>query len=84
MSQTYNNKMLPIALVVIVLLVVGYFMLVQPDQRTEAQKIGDAIQELPNGVEKAERQLEDRTPGEKLNDVANDTKEDIKKATNHQ
>jgi len=65
MNQTYNTKMLPIALVVIVLLVVGYFMLVQPDQRTEAQKIGDAIQELPNGVEKAERQLEDRTPGEK-------------------
>jgi len=84
MSQTYNNKILPIALVIIVLLVVGYFMLTQPDQRTEMQKMGDAIEALPDGVDKAARQLEERTPGEKLNDVAKDTKEDIKKATNHQ
>ena len=70
--------------VAVIVAIVGYTILTAPDRRSAGQKIGDAIDELPNGMEKASRQLEDRTPGEKLSDVAKDTKDDIKKATNQQ
>lgn len=62
----------------------GYYILNAPDQRSTGDKIGDAINELPNGVDKAVRQLEDRTPGEKLKDAVNDVGDDIKKSTNQQ
>lgn len=62
----------------------GYFILNAPDQRSAGDKIGDAINELPNGVDKAARELEDRTPGEKLEDAVKDAGDDIKKSTNQQ
>lgn len=63
---------------------VAYSVLNAPDRRSGGDKIGDAINELPNGVDKAARQLEDRTPGEKLNDAAKDAGDDLKKAANQQ
>jgi len=56
----------------------GYFILNAPDQRSPGDKIGDAINELPNGVDKAVRELEDRTPGEKLGDAIEDAGDDLK------
>ncbi len=69
---------------VIVIGVIGYYVLNAPDRRDGGQKIADAINELPNGVDKASRQLKDRTPGEKLGDAAKDAGDDLKKATNQQ
>jgi hypothetical protein len=63
---------------------VAYSVLNAPDRRSSGDKIGDAINELPNGVDKAARQLEDRTPGDKLNDAAKDAGDDLKKVTNQQ
>ncbi len=62
----------------------GYYILNAPDQRSPGEKIGDAINELPNGVDKAARQLENRTPGEKLKDAVKDAGDDVKKSTNQQ
>ena len=84
MTTQSNGKNLLIAAVVAVILVIGYSVLYAPDQRSAGQKIGDAIDELPNGVDKAARQLEDRTPADKLNDAAKDAGDDLKKATNQQ
>lgn len=84
MMNAANNKWLPIAVIALVILVAGYFILAKPDQRNAAQKIGDAIGELPNGIDKAARQLEDRTPGDKLDDAAQDAKESIKDSLNRQ
>ena len=84
MANTTNHKQLLSIIVVVAVVMIGYFVLTRPDQRSAAQKVGDAVNELPNGVEKASRQLEDRTPGDKLKDAAQDAKEDIKKATNTQ
>lgn len=75
-----SNKLM-IVLVVIVLAAIAWTVLSMPDERTTSQKIGDAVDELPNGMDKAARQLEDRTPGEKLGDAVKDTGDDIKKAT---
>ena len=66
---------------VIILGVMAYGVLTMPDNRTGAQKLGDAIGELPNGVDQAARQLEDRTPGEKIGDAVQDAGESIKDNT---
>ncbi len=49
--------------------VVAYAVLTMPDQRSSGQRIGDAIDALPQGIDKAAKQLEKRTPGEKLGDA---------------
>lgn len=84
MTNSSNGRNLLIIAIVAVLLLVGYSVLNAPDQRSGGQKISDAIDELPNGVDKAARQLEDRTPAEKLEDAAQDVGDDVKKATNQQ
>ena len=56
---------------------VAYNALNAPDRRKTGDKIGDAINELPNGVDKAARQLKDRTPADKINDAAKDVGEDL-------
>lgn len=60
---------------VIILVIAGYALLTMPDQRNTTEKIGDAIHELPQGVDKAARELEDRTPGERLGDAIKDKTE---------
>ncbi len=71
-----NNSSTPrtiiIVLLVIVIALAGYFVLTMPDQRSTTDKIGDAVHELPNGLDKASRQLEDRTPGQKIGDSIKD------------
>ena len=72
-----------LALVIIaVLALIGYGILNMPDQRSTGQRIGDAIDALPNGPDKAARQLEKRTPGQKLGDAVKDTGDTIKQNTN--
>ncbi len=72
MAQKSQGKFLLTILLIIVIGVVGYYVLNAPDERNGVQKVGDAISELPNGADKAARQLEDRTIGDKLNDAAKD------------
>jgi len=84
MNNSQPTKLIPAAIIVLIIAVVGYYVLNTPDQRTVGQKIGDAIDELPKGPDKAARQLEDRTPGDKLQDAVKDEKQDVKKALNQQ
>ena len=84
MNTQPKASFLPIAAIAVIVAVIGFYVLGAPDRRDEGQKISDAINELPNGVDKAARQLKDRTPGEKLGDAARDAGDDIKKATNQQ
>ena len=82
MSLLKNDRVLPAIALVIILAFLGYSILNTPDRRDPGQKIGDAISELHNGPDKAARQLENRTPGDKLQDAAHDEKQDIKKSLN--
>lgn len=79
-----ESRVSVIAIVVLVLVVgvVGYYVLNAPDRRDSGQKISDAIDALPKGIDKASDQLKSRTPGEKLNDAAKDAGSDIKKSLN--
>ena len=82
-TQTQGRNLMMTGLIVI-LVIIGFYVLNAPDRRSAGDKIGDAMSELPNGVDKAARQLEERTPGDKLNDAAQDAGDDLKKATNQQ
>ena len=84
MSTQPNGKFLLVAGVIAIIALIGYNILNAPDRRDGGQKIADAIHELPNGADKAARQLKDRTPADKLNDAAKDAGDDVKKATNQQ
>jgi hypothetical protein len=55
-------------IVVVLVIVVGFLVLNQPDQRSTGEKIGDAVGRLDEGVDDAARELEDRTPGERIKD----------------
>ncbi|MEQ1889657.1 MAG: hypothetical protein ABL951_10840 [Alphaproteobacteria bacterium] len=83
-ASLFQGKYLVMAAVAAAAVIGGYYILNAPDQRNAGEKIGDAINELPNGIDKAARQLESRTPGEKLEDAVKDAGDDIKKSTNQQ
>ena len=84
MTEESKTPFLLTAGVIVIIAIIGYNILNAPDRRDGGQKIADAINELPNGVDKASRQLKDRTPGDKLSDAAKDAGDDLKKATNQQ
>jgi short subunit fatty acids transporter len=72
-TQSYMTvQNLAIGVVVIAIGVGGYYMLNAPDTRTDGQKIGSALDEVSTGANKAARQLQDRTPAEKIEDSAKD------------
>lgn len=67
---------LVIALVVVIVL---YMLLTMPDRRPLNERVGDAIGRLDEGPDKAARELEKRTPGERLGDAVKDAGQDIKR-----
>jgi hypothetical protein len=74
MNNTATRNLVMLA-VIIALAFLAYSFLTMPDHRTTTEKVGDAIHDLPQGVNKAGRQLEDRTPGQKIGDaIKDDTK----------
>jgi hypothetical protein len=72
-----TNARWAVAIVVILLAGFGgYMYLNKPDNRTTGERIGDAIDQLPD-VGQAGKELGDRTPGDRLNDAADDVKKDL-------
>lgn len=67
-----NTKTIIGVVIAIVVIALGYMVLTKPDQRNGFEKAGDAVSELPNGVDNAARELEDRTPGERIVDDVKD------------
>ncbi len=79
-TKNRQTRFLMIAAVAAAVAIGGYFVLNAPDQRTTGEKIGDAVDQLPNGVDKAVRELEDRTPAEKLGDAIEDAGDEAKES----
>jgi hypothetical protein len=80
-TYTGNKTLLIIGIATAITLII-YQLMSAPDRRDNAQKVSDTISALPNGASKAARQLEDRTPADKLKDAVQDTRDDIKKTMN--
>jgi hypothetical protein len=70
-----QGKYLAIAALIAVLGIVGYYVLKAPDTRNAGEQTSSSISELP---------MEDRTPGQNLDDAADEAVEDVKKATGQQ
>ncbi len=70
--MTSNSKTILGVIIAVIIVAVGFMYLNKPDQRTGFEKVGDAVSELPNGVDNAARELEDRTPGERIKDDVKD------------
>lgn len=69
------NKNVKIIITILVLIVVAggaYAVLNTPEDRSFGQKIEDAANNLDEGVDDAARQLEDRSPIEKMQDGYDD------------
>lgn len=65
------NKNVKIIITILVLIVVAggaYAVLTTPEDRSLGQKVEDAANSLDEGVDDAARQLEDRSPVEKIED----------------
>ena len=67
-----NSKTMLTVVIIVLLGVVAYMILTKPDDRNGFEKVGDAVSELPNGTDNAARELQDRTPGEKIVDDVKD------------
>ena len=67
---------------ILVLGTLTYIVLNQSDNRSSAQRITDAFDELDDGFDNASQQLRNRTPAEKLGDAAKAARNNIKKVTN--
>lgn len=71
-ASNKNIMMLVVGLVALLVVAGAYILMTQPDRRSTTDRLGDAIHELPNGVDAAGRQLGDRTPAERLGDKVKD------------
>lgn len=72
MAANSNTKMIIGVLIAVLVAVIAYGVLNAPDRRGPAEKVGDAITQLPNGVDNAARELESRTPAERIKDNVKD------------
>ena len=75
-SQSLGRSLF-ILLVIVVVGMAAYAILNKPDDRNAVQKVGDAIQKLPEGGTKAARELQDRTPADRISDSVKDEKNKI-------
>lgn len=74
--MTYIKILMTLAAIIVVGVLVLKFM-TTPDQRSDSERLGDAIEALPQGINKAERELQNRTPGEKLGNSIKDVGDKI-------
>ncbi len=81
-KQASTGKFVIYAILIIVIAVAAFTVLNAPDNRNTAERVGDAVKELPNGVDNAARQLKDRTTAEKLGDAVDDIGASVRKVTN--
>ncbi len=77
-ASTNFSRMLIYIVVAALIVIVAYTMLSAPDRRSTGERIGDAVDALPHGVDKAARELKSRTPGEKAGDAVKDVGDNIK------
>ena len=87
MANVTSNQMYVLAIgagIGLAVLLVGYTIMTQPDQRSPMQHVGDAARALPDGIAKAARELQPRTPAEKMKDAAEDVKDDAQHALERQ
>ena len=64
-----NNRVIYIICGIVLVVIAAVFLLNLPDNRSGPERVGDAVEALPGGLDKAGDQLEDRNPVEKAGDA---------------
>ncbi|ESQ85496.1 hypothetical protein ABAC460_23700 [Asticcacaulis sp. AC460] len=64
-SSSNNTLTVVLAIIIVAILAVGAVYLMQ-DNRSGSERVGDAVQALPNGVDKAADKLGDQSPVENV------------------
>ena len=72
MATQNNTKVFFGVLVAALVVIFAFGLLTAPDTRSTGEKFGDAISNLDEGVDDAARELEDRTPAERIGDEIDD------------
>ena len=70
--MTKDAKGISVAIIIILVVVIGYFAMTTRENRSVSEKVGDAVEKLDDGVDNAARELKDRTPAEKVGDAIED------------
>ncbi len=70
-----NSKTILIVAAVVIVSVVGYSILTKPDTRSTGERFGDAVEKLDSGIDDAAREMESRTPAERIKDEVQDAAE---------
>lgn len=83
-GNTSGSRSLLIVLGLLLAGILVYGVMNMPDRRTGAERVGDAISELPNGVDRAADQLGDRTPADRAEEAVKDTGEAISNSVDRQ
>jgi hypothetical protein len=80
-TKSAGKTILLVAAAAIVGFLVYSWMTTAHDNRTTTDRLGDAVHALPQGLDKAGDQLEDRTPAQKLGDSVDKAGQDMKDDT---
>lgn len=72
MNNPSGSQTVLVIVAIIILGGLGYYAFNGADHRTTAEHVGDAISNLPNGVDRAAKELENKTPAEKIGDKIKD------------
>jgi hypothetical protein len=67
-----NTNIIIGTLIAVVVVVVAFGILTTPEDRSFGERIGDAADRLDDGVDDAARELEDRTPAQRIGDEIED------------
>ena len=76
-----NSKTFVILALIVLVAIIAWAALSGPDKRSTGDRVSDAVEQLPNGVDNAAGELKDRTPGQKVGDAVEDAGEKIKEQT---
>jgi hypothetical protein len=80
MAISTNKNLIVIGFLIIISIGI-YFIVTAPDRRSGTQKVSDAIEQLPNGIDKSARELQDKTIADRISDKATDVKNEVKETT---
>lgn len=75
-DKTKNNLIAFVLLIAVV--VAGYWLYHQPDTRSDGEKLGDALSDISKGFENAGQEFDNKTLGQKLHDDVKAASKEIK------
>lgn len=77
MNRTQNSGFIFGVVLVLAAIAIVVF-LNMPDRRTGSEKLGDAVEALPHGVDKAADELGDKPPAERAADKVEEKVDEVK------